>query len=99
MFKNYKILGEHVLGVAIRDGGCHCIGAMCARIEAGNDGIEEQTLGLCSAAELGHFHFLVGIFVYYYHYYILIFVYCFCTLDCEYYHYFLFRKREIIVAY
>ena len=58
-----------------------------------NDWIEEQTLGLCSAAELGHFHFLVGIFVYYYHYYILFFVYCFCTLDCEYYRYFLFRKK------
>ena len=55
MFKNYKILGGHVLGVAIRDGGCPCIGAMCASIAAGNDRIEEQALGLCSAGELGHF--------------------------------------------
>ena len=53
------------MGVAIHDGGCCCIGAMWARIEAGNDWIEEHALGLCSAVELGHFHFLVGIFVYY----------------------------------
>ena len=75
MFKNYKILGGHVLGMAICDGGCHCIGAMCARIEAGNDWIEEHAEGLCSAAELGHFHLLVGIFVYYYHYHFFCFLF------------------------
>ena len=78
MFKNYKIPGGvgRVLGVTIHDGGCRCIGAMWARIEAGNDWIEEHALGLCSAVELGHFHLLVAIFVYYYHYHFLFFVFC-----------------------
>ena len=50
MFENYKIVG-HILGVVIRYSGCHCIGATCARIEVGNDWIEEQALGLCSAVQ------------------------------------------------
>ena len=33
------------------DSGCHCIWAMCARIEAGNDQVKVQALGLCSAMQ------------------------------------------------
>ena len=55
MFKNYKIC---VLGVVICDSGRHCIGTMCARIEADNDWIEEQALELWSAV---HFAVELGL--------------------------------------
>nr|POF27364.1 hypothetical protein CFP56_14481 [Quercus suber] len=57
MFKNYKIV-RHVLGVVICDSGLHCIGITCARIEADNDWIEEQALGLWSAV---HFAVELGL--------------------------------------
>ena len=57
MFKNYKIV-RHVLGVVICDSGRHCIGTMCARIEADNDWIEEQALELWSAV---HFAVELGL--------------------------------------
>lgn len=37
--------------MVICDSGSHCIGTTCARIEADNDWIEEQALGLCSAVQ------------------------------------------------
>ena len=57
MFKNYKIV-RHVLAVVICDSGRHCIGTMCAKIEADNDWIEEQALELWSAV---HFAVELGL--------------------------------------
>ena len=37
MFKKLQYSWGHGLGVVVSDGGCHYVGAMCARIEASND--------------------------------------------------------------
>ena len=46
------------MGVVICDSGRHCIGTMCARIEADTDWIEEQALELWSAV---HFAVELGL--------------------------------------